>query len=207
MYTEETNMYQRDHIFLKKWLTILFWLIIPSTIAGFMTQESVAASAPGLYSFGQILKTLSALAYSAILLVLAKAHQNYRVAGACGIIVSILNYVSSLLAVPFLTVVFSILIIILGLAGEYQEYTAHAQVVAPWDSVLAEKWYTLWKWYIGSMIAALASIVLMLIIPLLGALATIVSVIAAAVVSIIKLVYLYRTGRAINCPVEEALPY
>ena len=53
----------------------------------------------------------------------------------------------------------------------------------------------LWKWYIGMTLGLLGSILLMLIIPILGLLVALVTAIGTIVVSILKLVYLYRTAK------------
>ena len=41
--------------FLGKWLWVLFWLVIPTTIAGLMENDLVAESAPSVFFAGQIL--------------------------------------------------------------------------------------------------------------------------------------------------------
>ena len=54
--------------FLGKWLWIIFWLIIPSTIGSLMTQETVVKLLPGLEMPGQLIKAVCTLTYGAILL-------------------------------------------------------------------------------------------------------------------------------------------
>lgn len=51
------------------------------------------------------------------------------------------------------------------------------------------------EWYIGMTLGLLGSILLMLIIPILGLLVALVTAIGTIVVSILKLVYLYRTAK------------
>lgn len=84
---------------------------------------------------------------------------------------------------------------IVSLVGEYNEYSAHAEVVGDVAPVLSDKWTGLWKWYIGMTLGLLGSILLMLIIPILGLLVALVTAIGTIVVSILKLVYLYRTAK------------
>ena len=79
--------------------------------------------------------------------------------------------------------------------GEYNEYMTHSAVLMGLDDDLSSKWETLWKWYIGLFLGIIGCIVVMLIFPLLGALAVFGAIIGVAVVSILKLVYLYRTAK------------
>ena len=184
---------------LGKWLWILFWLIIPSSIASLMTHETVGGMIPALYYPGQILSALCHLAYGGILLRLASEEDGYRTAGICSLIA---GGVSVLVAVisgpgeaPAGTLLLTLPAAIVSLAGEYKEFTAHSDVLADVDRELSEKWCQLWKWYIGLFVGMLGCTVLMVIIPLLGALAILAAAIGLVVVSIMKLVYLYRTAK------------
>ena len=103
--------------------------------------------------------------------------------------------VSSGQTTPPWTLVFTIPAMIVSLVGEYNEYSAHAEVVGDVAPVLSDKWTGLWKWYIGMTLGLLGSILLMLIIPILGLLVALVTAIGTIVVSILKLVYLYRTAK------------
>ena len=59
---------------------------------------------------------------------------------------------------------------------------------------MSEKWKTLWKWYIGMIVAAVACIIFILIDTILGTMFTLAVTVALLVVSIMKLVYLYETA-------------
>ena len=83
---------------------------------------------------------------------------------------------------------------IVALVGEYYEFTAHAAVLVGFDDILSDKWTMLWKWYVGFMVGLIASMVVLLVLPLLGLIAFAVSGIGLFVVGIVKLVYLYRTA-------------
>ena len=71
---------------------------------------------------------------------------------------------------------------------------AHSAVLYGIDHELAWKWESLWKWYIGLYLGMFGCIFVMLITPVLGALALIGCAIGTLVVSILKLIYLYRTA-------------
>ena len=83
---------------------------------------------------------------------------------------------------------------IVALVGEYYEFTAHAAVLVGFDDILSDKWTMLWKWYVGFMVGLIASMVVLLVLPLLGLIAFAASGIGLFVVGIVKLVYLYRTA-------------
>lgn len=184
---------------LGKWLWILFWLIIPSTIGSLMTHETVVEFAPALYIPGQVLNAMVSVAYGLILVKLASEEDRYRTAGICALVaggVSILIAVISRAAEnPTWTLLVSIPAAVVSFVGEYNEYMAHSTVLTGVDNELSEKWEKLWKWYIGLFCAMIGSILVMLIIPILGALVILAAAIGTIVVSIMKLVYLYRTAK------------
>lgn len=196
---EKKKMIEGKAVFLGKWLWILFWLIIPSTVAGIMTNENLVAVLPGLNLPGQILQVATLLLYGGVLIKIACEDERYKTAGVCclisagvSVLVTILSYGKE---TPGWTLLFTIPAMIVSLVGEYNEYSAHAEVVGDVSPELFDKWTNLWKWFIGMTLGLLGSIVLMLIIPILGLIVALVTAIGTVVVSILKLVYLYRTAK------------
>ena len=183
---------------LGKWLWLLFWLVIPGVMAGVMTQEKVVEWIPALEVPGHILDAVCQLAYGLILLKLAPVTQRYRASAYCcladvgmTLVVTVAGLEQSsplwwLLMLPAAAV---------GLASEYQEYHAHADVLEGADAELSGKWRTLWKWYIGSMAVLLGCVLVVLIAPAFGLFVMLAALIAIVVVGIMKLVYLYRTAQ------------
>lgn len=184
---------------LGKWLWILFWLIIPSTIAGLMTDDTISGMFPGLYMPGQILNALCHLAYGGILLYLASEEDGYRTAGICSLVAGGISVLVSVISgpgdAPAGSLLFTLPAAIVALVGEFKEFTAHSDVLADVDRELSEKWCVLWKWNIGLYVGMLACTVVVFIIPLLGALGVLAASIGLLVVSIMKLVYLYKTAK------------
>lgn len=183
---------------LGKWLWILFWLVIPANVASFMTMESVVEWLPQLRLPGEILSLACNLTYSLILLRLASEEEGYRTAGICGIIssaVSALAASSSAQESPAWALLVTIPMAVVALVGEYNEFTAHATVLAGVHNEQSDKWENLWKWNIGMYAALLGSTLLLVIIPVIGAIVLIGSTLGMLVVSILKLVYLYRTAK------------
>lgn len=183
--------------FLGKWLWILFWLVVPGTIAGLMTNEAVMEVGPSVYFTGQILSAVCSFAYGFILVKLSSEEDRYRTAG---IFTLICTGVSLLAELAFNGAAWMLIMmipaVIVGLVGEYQEYMAHSAVLGGIDNDLSAKWENLWKWQIGLFLGMFGCILLMLIIPVFGAIAVIGASIGLIVVGILKLVYLYKTAKA-----------
>lgn len=184
---------------LGKWLWIIFWLIIPSSIGSFMSHETIAKIMPGLLLPGQIINAICSLTYGAILIKLGSEEDRYRTAGICALIAgasstaaAIVNGVSE--GATWI-LIFTLPAAIIALFGEYNEYMAHSIVLTGVDNDLAESWELLWKWYIGLFLGMFGCILAMLIAPILGAIAIFGCAIGIVVVSIKKLVYLYRTAK------------
>ena len=184
---------------LGKWLWFLFWLIIPSTIASFMTHETLGGAIPALFYPGQILNALCHLAYGGILRRLASEDDEYRTAGICSLIAGGISVLVALIAGPGETPTWTLLLTlpaaVVALFGEYKEFSAHANVLRDVDRDQSEKWLMLWKWNIGLYAGMLGCMLVLFIIPLLGALAILAAAIGMVVVGIVKLVYLYSTAK------------
>ena len=184
---------------LGKWLWIIFWLVIPSSIGSIMSHETTAKILPGLFMPGQIINAICSLIYGAILLKLGSEEDRYRTAGICALIAGVSSALAAMInggsdgATWIL--IFTIPAAIVAIVGEYNEYMAHSAVLSGVDNELSEKWEVLWKWYIGLFLGMFGCIIVMLILPILGAIAILGCAIGTVVVSILKLVYLYRTAK------------
>lgn len=184
---------------LGKWLWIIFWLIIPSTVGGLMANESTAKILPGLFMPGQIINAICSLTYGAILLKLGSEEDRYRIAGICALIAGGVSAVVVMITGTGEEATWTLLLTLpaagVAMVGEYNEYMGHSAVLSGVDNELSEKWEVLWKWYIGLFLGMFGCIIVMLIIPILGALAILGCAIGTVVVSILKLIYLYRTAK------------
>ena len=184
---------------LGKWLWIIFWLVIPSSIGSIMSHETTAKILPGLFMPGQIINAICSLIYGAILLKLGSEEDRYRTAGICALIAGGVSAVVAIITVAAeeatWTLLFTLPAAVVAMVGEYNEYMAHSAVLSGVDNELSEKWEVLWKWYIGLFLGMFGCIIVMLIIPILGAIAILGGAIGTVVVGILKLVYLYRTAK------------
>ena len=184
--------------FLGKWLWILFWLIIPATVASLMTNKTILGWLPSLFIPGTVLSAICSLTYGFILIKLASEEERYKTAGICTLVGGaagvLIACISGGAEAPTWTLLFSLPAAIVSLVGEYHEFTAHSAVLYDLDNDQAENWSSLWKWYIGMYGAMLGSLLLVMIAPVLGLLVILAAAIGLVVVGIIKLVYLYRTA-------------
>ena len=181
--------------FLYRWLGLLFWLFIPNIISGLMTNDTIMKSDSDIYRIGQILDLICTILYGLILIRLSSEEARYRTAGICILIVA---------AVTVLDLVFpegkgtfpaaALVALVVALVGMYYEYKAHSSVLADIYEELSKKWMILWKWSLGIMIALFCFMILTLIVPDVGLIGLLLATIALAVVSIIQLVFLYRTA-------------
>mgnify|MGYP003301995901 CR=1 FL=1 len=184
---------------LGKWLWIIFWLVISSSIGSIMSHETTAKILPGLVMLGQIINAICSLTYGAILLKLGSEEDRYRTAGICALIAGGVSAVVAIITVAAeeatWTLLFTLPAAVVAMVSEYNEYMAHSAVLSGVDNELSEKWEVLWKWYIGLFLGMIGCILLMLIAPVLGAIVILGCAIGTVVVGILKLVYLYRTAK------------
>ena len=183
-------------------LDALLWLVVPGTIAGFLSDEALSAHWPDLASLGEILGILCSVVYGLLLLSLAKVNGGYRAAGACtlfvvaaGVIVQVLGGSGD----PYMkdggAMMVALLSGVAALVGECAECTSHAEVLEPVDMALSQRWRRLMKWYVGLFLGTFAGILVALFSQWLGLLVITASTVGSLVVAILKLVYLWRTAR------------
>lgn len=196
----ETKYMKEQAQFLAKCYKILFWLVILGNAANLLTNENIAAELPVLYWPGQILTFLFSLAYGWVLLRLVAENRRYRMAGICRIVAAVVSlfaesFSNLSVAAAVMGLLLSITALGISLAGGYQEYQGHSEVVSEADTVLSEKWLKLWKWYVIMVVVMAAGMLLIFLSVTLGVLAILFAVIAALVISVLELVYLYRQAK------------
>ena len=189
----------RRSLVLGKWLWVLFWLNIPGTVAGLMVNNYVAGLLPGMYWAGVLLSAACSVAYGLILLKLGAEETRYRTAGICGLVSTgvsaLLLLVYGMGTVPAWSMLITLPMLVVSLVREYNEYTANAVVLADVDRVLSDRWTVLWKWAVACFAATLGGTLGVLIVPVLGLLVVMAGGIGTIVVSILKLIYLYRSAK------------
>ena len=195
---ERMERTQQKADLLGKWLWILFWIVVPSSVSGLMTNDNVVGLFPGLYLPGTVLNAFCLAAYCFVLWKISPESGRYRTASICCAISAGIGLLIALVfgsEVPGWTLVITVPAGVVALVGEYSEYMGHAEVLYDVEPEFSERWEKLWRWVIGMFLGMLASALLILIIPVLGLLAFIVSGIGTVVVSVLKLVYLYQSAK------------
>ena len=183
--------------FLGKWLWLLFWLVIPSTLSGLLTNNTVAAWEKGLYIAGLVLSALTELARGGILLKLSDVEEQYRKAGILCLVAVAANLGAAVLSsVPFLGLLVVGAQLVVSLLAKNREYRAHSAVAAYTDPHRAANWELLWKWFIGAWAALLAGLLVTALLPILGAVALVIAAVVMVVVRIAELVLLYGTAKS-----------
>lgn len=178
-----------------KWLWILFWIVIFANIPSLMTLDMVVEVFPGMLLAGNLLTLVFALSYGLILLKLSSEEDMYRIAGICHLISAVVSLALDIFTNGGAwTLVISIPGLIVSMVGVYNEYMAHSAVLSGVDNDLSEKWEKLWKWEIGLLGAIIGSLLVVLILPLIGAILALGGAIGTVVVGIVKIVYLYRSA-------------
>ena len=188
-------------------LKVLFWLVVPGTIAGFLSDEALSTHWPDLASLGEILGILCSVVYGLLLLSLAKVNGGYRAAGACtlfvvaaGVIVQVLGGSGGPHNVErSIALILTFLSGVAALVGECAECTSHAEVLEPVDIALSQRWRRLMKWYIGLYLVTFVCGIVLFIRPSFWeevlVLVMTAATVGSLVVAILKLVYLWRTAR------------
>ena len=141
---------------LAKWLTVLFWLVIPNIISQVMTNENVLELLPELYWPGTVLSILYMFAYGGVLYVLRGESGRYRTAGTLLLISGVISVVMLLaFSANAFAVIVSLAASVIVFVAEYQEYMGHAEVLAGADNYLADRWRGLWRWMIYAFAASI----------------------------------------------------
>ena len=86
----------------------------------------------------------------------------------------------------------------IDMIGEYYEYMGHTDVLVDVDRELSGKWFKLWKWYLITFLGIFAGTILTVLIPLLGMLVMLVCTIGTLIVSILKVVYIYKMANVLK---------
>lgn len=202
---------KHDAPILARWLWVLFWLLIPSELAGILTNDTVVSDFPSLQLPGEVLTFLCGLAAMFILWKLSAAHAGYWKAALSQGAVAVLSLLAVILLAasgePGLAVFAVLPAIPLGLMVTYYKCQASAEVLDCVDAKLAEDWRKLWKWNLWLVLGLLGCLVLALVIPILGALAMLADAIGLLVMAVAEWVTLYRSAQVFRHwrPMEDDL--
>ena len=195
--SNDNKVYNGRAKVLTKLFRYLFILSIAIAIASFMIGDVFAQFLPSLYIPGAILNIACSFGYSLILLRMDSVDKQSRTAGYCMLIasaVSLLAIDTSEDASNFVLLI-SVATSFVQFIGQYNEMTAHDTLMIETDFNLSEKWTLLRKCYMISFLTYCVSLLLLMVIPTVGAVITIVSSLAMTAVSVLKVYFLYRSWK------------
>lgn len=175
-------------------LTLIFWLSIVSLLPGVISND-LTKSFPVLHAAGQIINAIISVAIIAVYFVMRKVNHRYQKVALITAVTTAINF----MIYYFIgdetvgwTRLIQIVEAVLGLICRHHMYTAHSEVLVPVDYALSEKWMGLWQWYIRITVALIASVVVILILPIIGMLIFLAAGIGVIVISIVEIVYFCR---------------
>lgn len=190
-----------------KWVSLMFWLVIPIELASLMTADFVTQAYPAAETAGTALRFLCGLAYALFLWKLTPVLRDYRTAALCQLAVTLMDLV--LLVLPgdsALILLLGIPSLIVSFYGSYMEFFTHAQAVEPLDADLAAGWRKLWK----LLLLSLGALVLLFFSMFMGAFVMVLAALAAVGLAIYyavtRMIYLWRTAKLFRNWAPPALP-
>ena len=187
---EKREKLEKQVPLLAKWLTLIFWLSIVSLLPGVISND-FTKSLPVLHTAGQILNTIISFAIIAVYFAMRKVNRRYQKVALIMAVTTVVNFLIDGEAAGWIRLV-QIAEAVLGLICRHHMYTAHSEILVQADYALSEKWMGLWQWYIRITVAMIASIVAILILPIIGMLVFIAVGIGFIVISIVEIVYFCR---------------
>ena len=186
--------------FLSRWLWVLFWLVIPQSLASLLSGNILPAEYDGLLLLGQAFQLIYYLGCGLVLLKLSPLLSRYRTAGVCYAAGGVVSAAAALLPVSddagglaMAVSLASLLGTLALLAAEYQECMGHSELVEELNPDLSRQWRRLWKLFIGCYAALFVSVLLLAFSALLALFVTLAGTLGLLAVMILKLIYLYRT--------------
>ena len=171
---------------------ILFWFSIATIVVELLFGFKLADE-----SFGVVCGAIVGILSSAILLMLTPACWRFRIAGIMGILSAVLDTAQLFMNNQILLLLINLTAIVISLVGLYQQFMGLMDVTANFDSNLADKWGNLWiANFVCLCVTGLGMLLVLLgsIGAFFAALATFAGVLGALVLSVLRMIYLYRTG-------------
>ena len=190
-----------DTALLARCVRVLFWLIIASLLISFLTGETISETMPVVAAAAQIANILVVAFYGFVLLKMSAEAIRYRGAAICHFISAAFSLalfpISADVENP-LVVIAALLAVVIDMIGEYYEYMGHTDVLVDVDRELSGKWFKLWKGYLITFLGIFAGTILTVLIALIGMLVMLACTIGTLVVSILKVVYIYKMANVLK---------
>lgn len=190
-----------------KWTWLMFWLVVPSELAGLLTVDFVTQAFPAAEAVGTALQFLCGLACALFLWKLTPVLRSYRTAALCQLVVVLMNLLLPIIPeASGLMVLLGIASLLPGLYGDYAEFHAHAEAVEPLDAELAAQWRKLWKLLLFSLGSLLLFLVSLFMGPFVAMFVGLAALALAIYYAVMRMVCLWRTARRFRDWTPPALP-
>lgn len=196
---EQLKARKRRAQFLKKWLWVIFLLLIPRVLAGILTGQP---SGNALYYIGASVMILSDVAHGLIYLRLSVFDKHLKEAGlyylgVAGVQLFLLLLTGGQVA-DMIKVLSLIPTLVLQLYCFYNECRGYSGIILEFDSDLSDHWLKLWRFYGVTIGTALLSILIFLIFRSLGVIVLLASSLGTIACSIWMLILQYKSAKAVS---------
>lgn len=180
-------------------LMVIFWLYIVKNVLGLFSNELLGGLMPVIAIIASIVSASLSIVIAINLIGLDGQDSGYRTAGICYLVTAVMDIAMAVFGGAIegglISILISIPSLVAGMFGHYKFYITNSLMLEDVDDEMAEKWTNLWKWYLICCIVTLASLLVTFVIPLFGILLMSVGAVGAFVLSIMELVYLYKSAR------------
>lgn len=197
---DNNGVYNGSAKLLTKLFRYLFLLNIGITLSSLILADAFSTIIPNLYWPGVILDIGCTFGYGVILLRMSAVDNQYRtaaysllIAGAVRLLATDISANSSKFVV-----LLSVATAIVRFVGEYNEMTAHDLQLVEIDFNLSEKWTRLRKWYMFAFLTYCVSLMIVILLPTVGAVISIAASFAMIIINAMKIYYLYLSHKAFD---------
>ena len=192
---DNNGVYNGRAKLLTKLLRYLFLLNIGITLSSLILADAFATFIPNLYWPGVILDVACTFGYGVILLRMASVDSQYRTASYCLLIAGAIRLLSTDMSenTSKFVILLNIATAFVRFIGEYNEMSAHDVLLVENVFDLSEKWTRLRKWYMFAFLTYCVSLMIIILLPTVGAVISIAASFAMIIINALKIYYLYRS--------------
>jgi len=171
--------------------------------------ESLSGNLMGLVFLsvlGILVDYIPELIYAVVLWTMSRNCANYGNAGKCGVIAVVCSFATDVIFpdTDGIAILLGFPAAICALVCEYEEYCGHQAVLEDIDPEQSQKWDVLWKWFIGVYGITLLSIFIVFVSAEIASVVAGGCAICLIIISITKIVYLYRTSKILKNITEKS---
>ena len=193
-----------------KLLKTIFWLNIANIVISFISNQDKSGTLLWLTVATMVLSAGVTIAYGLTLLRLSGMSRQYRRAGIlCFVSIALVVIVSVAVQINPWNTSYYTLPLLAGIAADVLtavfEYNGHEELMSTVDVRLSRRWRLLWIWNLVLIFVALASSIVVFIAMFLGLAAALFAAFGALAVTIISLVSLWQSARAVQALVPPEI--